>query len=62
MPIDPFLALNAMIRAEVTRTADPAADPTAKPAARPTARPAAPRGTRTHEGDGEAVSRTDDVG
>ncbi|MEU8888506.1 hypothetical protein [Streptomyces sp. NPDC048442] len=62
MPIDPFLALNAMIRAEVTRTAEPAAEhtgrPTAEPTARPTARPAAPRDTRT----GEADSPTGDVG
>ncbi|MFI5804725.1 hypothetical protein [Streptomyces sp. NPDC051561] len=31
MPIDPFLALNAMVRAEVTRSAEPGSEPVVRP-------------------------------
>ncbi|MFJ6699019.1 hypothetical protein ACIQM4_23460 [Streptomyces sp. NPDC091272] len=60
MPIDPFLALNAMIRAEVTRSADPEAAPAAPREA--AVREAAPgRGAAPVDG-GRSNVRNDDVG
>lgn len=43
MPIDPFLALNAMIRAEVTRSAEPGAQPTVRRESPGTTAPAGER-------------------
>lgn len=60
MPIDPFLALNAMIRAEVTRSSVPTDGSVG------TDGPASARGSRIREarteGRRETDSRTDDVG
>jgi hypothetical protein len=51
MPIDPFLALNAMIRAEAARSAEPG------PAAGPAAAPAADRRDRTRPRSGDRKTR-----